>query len=223
MAKFKLTSLQKETLKFFSRNRFGQNFYWTGGTLLAYKYFDHRNSVDLDFFSENLYRDDEYLIFINELKKNLKAHKVIYTLKNNRRIYNIKKGREALKIELVYFPFPRIEKSKRVKDFGIKIDSLTNIMVNKTLSSYQRKEVKDIYDLYYYFSKKHKYKLTTLLKLVEKKFGVNIEGTLLLAKIEKNLENLDSIKPMLFSKISKSELRDFFQKEFDKLAERKIK
>jgi len=223
MAKFKLTPLQKETLKFFGQNKFGRNFYWTGGTLLAYAYFDHRNSVDLDFFSENLFRDDEYLIFINQLKNLTKAQKATFVLKNNRRIYTIKKGREVLKIELVYFPFKRIGKKNRLKDFGLFGDSLIDIMTNKTLSAYQRKEVKDAYDLYFYLSNKPTLKIENLIKKVERKFGILIESALLLAKIKKNLGKFQELQPMLFSKIDSEKVKTFFQNEFNKLAKKKIK
>jgi len=225
MAKFKLTALQKDVLKFFGQNAFGRNFYWTGGTLLAYAYFDHRNSVDLDFFSENLFRDDEYLIFINELKKKLKLQKVSYVLKNNRRIYRLKRGGEVLKIELVYFPFKSIEKKKKLKEFVVFADSLTDIMTNKTLSAYQRKEVKDIFDLYCYLGKKHRYNLEKLVTLVERKFGVSIELPLLLAKMLALLADFDKINPMIFDsdKNIKEKIENFFQKEFSTLARKKIK
>ena len=62
-----LNQLQIDILKFFAKNSFAKNFYWTGGTLLAYQYLHHRDSVDLDFFSDDLFSDNDYLIFINEL------------------------------------------------------------------------------------------------------------------------------------------------------------
>lgn len=225
MDKFKLTPLQKETLRFFAQNEFGRNFCWTGDTLLAYAYFDHRHSVDLDFFSENLFRDDEYLIFVNELKRKLKLQKVAYTLKNNRRIYSLKKGREVLKIELVYFPFKQIEKKKKLKEFSVYADSLTDIMTNKTLSAYQRKEVKDAYDLYYYLSGKAKLDLVRLTGLVEKKFGISIEISLLIAKIANLLAGFGKLKPLIFDRDRriKERIEEFFQNEFSSVARKNIK
>jgi len=77
MPEIKLSQLQREILKFFGQDNFGKNFYWTGGTLLAYFYFHHRLSFDLDFFSCNLFTDDQYLEFINRLKKAIGAKKII--------------------------------------------------------------------------------------------------------------------------------------------------
>ncbi|MFH1427624.1 MAG: nucleotidyl transferase AbiEii/AbiGii toxin family protein [Patescibacteria group bacterium] len=226
MAKnIKLTILQKDTLIFFSKNLFAKNFYWTGGTLLSYCYLHHRNSVDLDFFSNDLFSDDQYLIFINELKKFLKADKIILNVKNNRRLYLIKRKKEIVKLELVYFPFVNLEKRKKISEFSIKVDSLTDIMVNKTLSAYQRKEVKDAYDLYFYLRKNPKYSLEKLINLVEKKFGVQIEPLILLSKINALLDNLNSLKPLLLNpeKELNKKIRLFFQDNFNIIAKKKIK
>ncbi len=185
---------------FGEKDSFARNFYWTGGTLLAFKYLKHRKSVDLDFFSDNLFANDEYLSFINRLKKALNCQKITMTLSYNRRQYLIVRKSTTAKLELVYFPFTRIETRKTLKQYFVRVDSLTDIMVNKILSTYQRNEVKDIYDLYFYFKNKPKYNLRKLTKLVEKKFGVSIELILLLSKINKLVNNLDSITPLLLQK-----------------------
>lgn len=225
MLKAKLTKFQKETLIAIGENDFGKNFYWTGGTLLSSHYLYHRHSVDLDFFSDDLFQDDQYLLFINELKKKVKANKVSVIIKNNRRIYLIKRKKEEVKLELVFFPFLSIEKRVLLKEFSIKVDSLSDIMTNKILSTYQRNEVKDIYDLYCYFKKNPKYNLAELIDLAEKKFGVAVEPVLLLAKINKLASQLDSLQPLLFStqKNLAHNVKDFFQDIFNSIARGNIK
>jgi len=225
MPSIKLKKLQKDVLSFFGKHSFGKNFYWTGGTLLSYKYLHHRDSVDLDFFSGELFLDDEYLKFINSLKVAVGATKAKFDLDKNWRIYLVARGRELVKLELVYFPFKSIEKKARLKEFSLKVDSLTDIMVNKILSTYQRNEPKDVYDLYCYFSRKPKYNLQKLVDLVEKKFGVEIETTLLLAKINELANNLDLIQPLLLEpekNISKK-VKKFFQEIFNSLAKKYLK
>ncbi len=220
----KLTRLQKETLLAFSKIDFGRNFYWTGGTLLSYNYLHHRFSEDLDFFSDDLFQDDLYLLFIDELKKKVAANKVNVIIKNNRRIYLIRRKKEDVKLELVFFPFLPVEKRILLKEFSIRVDSLSDIMVNKILSSYQRNEVKDVYDLYCYLKSNPKHNLPKLVDLAEKKFGVAIEPVLLLAKINKLASQLDSIQPLLFSsrKNIARNVKDFFQNIFNSVAKRKI-
>lgn len=208
MPNINLSKFQKDVLIFFGKDTFGKNFYWTGGTLLAYQYFHHRISADLDFFSNDLFTDEQCLKFINR-----------------RRLYLIERGKETLKLEIVFFPFPAIEKRKILPEFSLKIDSLTDIMINKTLSIYQRNEVKDVYDLYCYLNNRPKYDLSKLIDLVEKKFGVAIEQTLLLAKINELITNFDNLQPLLITQQPEltKKVKTFFQRTFNLLAQKKIK
>jgi len=225
MYNIKLSKFQKDILIFFGKNPFGKNFYWTGGTLLAYQYLHHRISADLDFFSHDLFTDDQYLIFLNDLKKQIKAEKITLTIRQNRQLYLIEHGKEAVKLELVYFPFPAIEKKVLLPEFSIKVDSLTDIMVNKTLSTYQRQEPKDVFDLYCYLNDKSKYNLQKLIKLVERKFGIVIDSTMLLAKINELASQLDSLLPLLLvpQKDLSSKVKEFFQDIFNFTARNQIK
>ncbi len=236
MPNIQLSQLQKDILIFFGKNSFAGNFYLTGGTLLAYQYLHHRISVDLDFFSNDLFTDDQYLIFLNEFKNQIKAKKITLTLQQNRRLCFIERGGETVKIELVYFPFPAVEKKVFLSEFSLRVDSLTDIMVNKTLSTYQRQEPKDVFDLYCYLNpegeqvpygagNKPKYNLQKLIKLVERKFGLAIEPTILLAKINELAAQLNSLSPLLLApqKNSTQKIKKFFQSIFNSLAKKQIK
>ncbi len=225
MPDIKLTRLQKDVLSFFGQSYFTKNFYWTGGTLLSYFYLHHRDSVDLDFFSKDLFLDNEYLKFINDLKIAIKADKVKFNLDKNRRLYFIRRGSETVKLELVYFPFPSIEKKVHLKEFSLEVDSLIDIIVNKILSTYQRNEPKDIYDLYCYLNENPKYDFPKLVLLVEKKFGVEIEITMLLAKINELADSIDSLQPLLLKpeKNLSRKIKNFFQEIFNSIARKYIK
>lgn len=225
MHNIRLSQLQKNILNFFGKNHFGKNFYWTGGTLLAYQYLHHRISIDLDFFSDDLFTDDQYLMFSNDLKKQVKVKKITLTLQQNRRLYLAERNDEAVKLELVYFPFPAIEKKVFLPEFSLRVDSLTDIMVNKTLSTYQRNEPKDAFDLYCYLNNKPKYNLQKLIKLVDRKFGVAIESTMLLAKINELAAQLDSLSPLLIAprKDLKGKVKRFFQDIFNSIVKKQIK
>ena len=237
MRNIKLSQFQKDTLNSFGKIPFAKNFYWTGGTLLAYQYLHHRTSVDLDFFSNDLFLDDEYLIFLNELKTRVGAKKIGLTLQQNRRICLVEHGNEAVKLELVYFPFPAIEKKVLLPEFSLRVDSLTDIMVNKTLSTYQRNEPKDVFDIYCYLNPegvrqvgpygagKPKYELQKLIKLVERKFGVDIEPTILLAKINELTSQLDSLSLLLLApqKELTQKVKKFFQGIFNSIVKKQIK
>ena len=221
----KLTELQQNILKFFGQNNFGQNFYWTGGTLLAYHYLFNRRSVDLDFFSPDLFDDHDYLIFINQLKKAVGAEKINFTAELNRRLYLISNKKENIKLELVYFPFLATEKRKILKEFNVKFDSMADLMANKILSAYQRSEPKDVFDLYSYLVKKPKFNLARLIKLAEKKFGVEIEPLILFGKIIELADQLDLFTPLLLKpeKNLSIKVKTFFQLEFNRFARERIK
>ena len=225
MPDIKLSPLQKDVLSFFGKDFFGKNFYWTGGTLLSYLYFHHRLSVDLDFFSDDLYGDEQYLEFVNRLKKEVGAQKIVLTLQHNRRLYILERNNESIKLELVFFPFAAAGKRQTLTEFSFTADSLTDIMVNKILSAYQRQEPKDVFDIYCYLSNNPEYDLSQLIGLVEKKFGVAIEPVLLLAKINELADSLGKIRPLLIIPRPKltNQVKDFFQKIFNLLTKKKIK
>jgi predicted nucleotidyltransferase component of viral defense system len=225
MLNIQLSQLQKDVLIFFGKNRFAKNFYWTGGTLLSYQYLHHRTSLDLDFFSSDLFADDQYLTFLNQLKKEVKAKKITQTLQQNRRLYLVERGDEAIKLELVYFPFSAIEKKASLAEFSLQTDSLTDIMVNKILSTYQRHEPKDVFDLYCYLNNRPKHNLQKLINLVEQKFGIAIEPTTLLAKINELATQLDSISLLLLTpqKDLTKRVKKLFQNIFNSIAEKQIK
>jgi len=225
MLNIRLSKFQKDILNSFGKIPFAKNFYWTGGTLLAYQYLHHRTSVDLDFFSNDLFFDDEYLIFLNELKTRVGAKKIGLTLQQNRRICLVERDNEAVKLELVYFPFPAIEKKFFLPEFSLRVDSLTDIMINKTLSTYQRNEPKDVFDIYCYLGNKPKYELQKLIKLVERKFGVDIEPTILLAKINELASQFDSLSPLLLApqKDLTKKVKKFFQGIFNSIVKKQIK
>jgi predicted nucleotidyltransferase component of viral defense system len=225
MHNIRLSQLQKNTLIFFGKNPFGKNFYWTGGTLLSYQYLHHRTSIDLDFFSNDLFADDQYLTFLKELKNQVRAEKITLTIQQNRQLYLAERGDEAVKLELVYFPFPAIERKSFLPEFSLKVDSLADIIVNKTLSIYQRNEPKDVFDLYCYLKNKPKYNLQKLIKRVEQKFGVAIGSTMLLAKINELAAQLDSISPLLIipQKNLAKKVKEFFQNIFNSIAKKQIK
>jgi predicted nucleotidyltransferase component of viral defense system len=68
-----LTEHQKEVLDAVSSDELLANqFYFTGGTALSLVYLQHRESVDLDFFCENIFETEEILKVIGDLQKKSK-------------------------------------------------------------------------------------------------------------------------------------------------------
>ncbi len=130
------------------------NYYLTGGTPLAEFYLHHRYSEDLDFFIE------AQEVNLMAVQKVIKAAKEQFNLKNVS--YENFQGfhtfflefpnEEKLKVDFNYYPFPRIESGR--KEFGIAIDSLLDIAVNKIQSIGTRTKARDFIDLYFIVKEK---------------------------------------------------------------------
>jgi len=187
---------------------------WGGGTALSEIYLHHRQSDDIDIIIEDLPPLTELTILSNVIKKTFSANSKKSVTKMNRFQYffTLPQNRE-LKLEFVYYPFPKLGKIKK-KD-KLQIESLIDISVAKTLSAYQRREIKDTYDLFILLRDKH-FTLRTLIRGVEKKFGEHIDGGTLLARLKNNLKDFESLSPLIIGqKYSVQEMANCFQKEFN--------
>jgi len=221
MPKF-LSNFSKEVLKEIGKSELSKYFIWSGGTALAYWYLQHRKSFDLDFMSTDLFPDEFILSEIKKIANNLKTKKI-----EEQKIYNrynfwfIKK--ETLKLEFIFYPFPNIRKTERLKEFGIKIDSLEDILTNKMHAVFERSEPKDVFD-FYSIIKEKKIKFLTIFNWVNKKFGVEIDPVLFSSKVLEGADRLKEIKPMVIKKgLYKPEnIRSFFEKEAQNYLKKKI-
>lgn len=143
------------------------DFYLGGGTALSLYYFNHRESLDLDFFTRdfNETRIIEVVRLISAaLKRQIEL--IAQELRKNRikiLVYSVKIGKKkALKIDFIQDYFDCIKQPKIIN--GIKILSLEDIYIRKIYTvtgTYQiedeigrkiskggRQEAKDLYDLY---------------------------------------------------------------------------
>ena len=207
-----ITTLQKQVLDLFRKSSLKKGFYWTGGTLLSAYYLHHRQSKDLDFFSDSSFSYNQIIPFIRKLKTNLKLPYI-----EEKKVYDrwefFLHNKGDLRLEFVFYPHSRIRPRKKWQ--GISIDSLEDIAANKVMAFFDRNDPKDLFDLYCLLTKK-KHSLKTLLKLVEKKFGVKIEKMSFWSETHKSLDNLDEIAPLLISRDSQEkqkllkEIRDYF-------------
>ncbi|OGC03643.1 hypothetical protein A2276_07230 [candidate division WOR-1 bacterium RIFOXYA12_FULL_43_27] len=210
-----LTETQKTAIKTVGSEPKLSGFYLSGGTALSGYYLQHRWSDDLDFFTDQ--KPDLVFLhsFIEKLKATIGANSVRYERLNDRNIFFLQTGREELKMEFSEYPFPQLEKSV-VKD-GIKIDSLRDIAANKLMAMLDRFDPKDFVDLFFLLKG---FKLDTIRKDVEKKFGIKVDDVFLggeLAKV-KRVEAL----PKMIKKITAQELKDFFSQKAKELESKVI-
>ncbi len=222
MGKAILTPQQQKFLSlFFKKGNFPKLFYFTGGTALSEFYLHHRESEDLDFFSEKEVDILQIQTFLKSIKKKLGFEKIDYQTSFNRNLVYLYFPKDyILKTEFTYYPFPQIEKEINID--GIKIDSLLDIAVNKLFTVYQKPRIRDFIDLYFIL-KKENWNINDLLKKARIKFDWHIDfiqlGTQFIQL--KNLLKVDY--PKMLVELDNKALQDFFLKETMKLKEEILK
>jgi len=163
--KHTITAFQEKVLKTLADRI--NDFYLGGGTALSLYYFNHRESLDLDFFTQdfNKTRIDEIIGLIsNTLKRQTEL--IAQELRKDRikiLVYSVSIDKKrALKIDFIQDYLDCIKPPKPVN--GIKVLSLEDIYMRKIYAmtgTYQaedetgriisqggRQEAKDFYDLY---------------------------------------------------------------------------
>ncbi|MFA5855030.1 MAG: nucleotidyl transferase AbiEii/AbiGii toxin family protein [Candidatus Gracilibacteria bacterium] len=214
-----LTERQIAFLKEIGEHAFlTRNFYLSGGTALAGFYLFHRYSEDLDFFSENEVDPSQISIFFKSIKKKFGIKKIDFEQSYNRNLFFLHFNDEILKMEFTYYPFKRIEKG--TKKYGIPVDSLFDIAVNKLFSIYQRCKARDYIDLYM-ICKEGKISIAELIKTAKIKFDWHIDPIQLGTQFmkAKNAEDY----PRMILKLDKKTWQEFFKNEARKLGAQILK
>lgn len=208
-----LNAKQKQLLEIIGRDKnLCKFFYLTGGTALAEYYLRHRLSEDLDFFSEKEFDAQIIFVFWKKAQKEAGIKKVEYQQSFNRNLFFLDLGKETIKTEFTYFPFPRIEKKKKLGNLFV--DSLLDIAVNKIFTVYQKPRARDFIDLYFILQKEN-WQISDLIKKAKIKFDWHIDALQLGARFLQAKEVKDY--PRMIEKIDHAKWQEFFIKEVKKL------
>jgi len=218
-----LTVFQKEVLKKIGQSELSRFFVWSGGTALSARYLRHRLSVDLDFLSQDLLPDEYLLSQIRKIVKELRVRKIEEQKRFNRHEFWLRRGKETLKIEFVFYPFPYIKRPKKIQEFNLKLDSLEDILTNKAHAVYERAEPKDAFDFYCLLRVK-KMDFLKVFRWVEKKFGVRIDPALFISELLKGADSLLGIKPLILNRklFKPGVIKKYFQKEAEDYLKKKL-
>ncbi|OGH18431.1 MAG: hypothetical protein A2868_00585 [Candidatus Levybacteria bacterium RIFCSPHIGHO2_01_FULL_40_15b] len=184
-----------------------KKFYLSGGTALSCWYLHHRDSFDLDFFSEQEEVNSAYLIkWIASLKDKLGVVDIIHEVQFGFNFFNLTYSNgDKLKVDFSYFPSERIEKGIVWK--GLEIDSLYDIAVNKFHTIATSPRGRDYVDLYFIL-KQEDYPIEQLINDAAIKHGVR-QGTMQVAKqLLKSSEFTDISKILV--PFNKDEMNKFF-------------
>lgn len=216
-----LTELQKRFLELVIKEpSLVKNYYWTGGTVLSEFYLQHRESEDVDLFTEKKEVQIAPInVFVKKAVNNLKARDFTYTQFLGLHTFKFEFSRKlALKVDFNYYPFSILEKGGNYK--GLVYDSVIDIAVNKIQTIATGPRSRDFIDLYL-IHKTYKYETIDLMKKARQKFDYFTDPLHLASKFL--LANEVTDLPQMRIKIKDSEWRSFFTNEAKKLKKYSLK
>src|SRR3989344_2035849 len=187
-------------------------FYLSGGTALAEYYLHHRYSEDLDFFSPDEFPIEGVTAVLKKISTRVGVTGMRSEQSFNRNIFFLEIGNDTIKTEFTYYPFERIDTTK--KEGVLAIDSLLDIAVNKLFTIYQQPRARDFIDLYMICQEK-KWLITDLMMKAKIKFDWYVDPIQLGAQFFKAEEVKDY--PRLLVPFDDKVWQEFFITEARKL------
>lgn len=208
-----LTGLQRKFLELVLKEPYIlKNYYWTGGTVLSEFYLHHRDSEDIDLFTEKAEVDLPSISkFVGITGKKLKSAKISHSrfLGLQSFIFFLR-SKEKLKVDFNFYPFARINLGKKWN--GLEIDSLEDIAVNKIHTASMKPRARDFVDLFFLLNGKgcQAYSIPRLISYAKAKFDWHIDPVQLGENFAKVVTFTDF--PKMLVPFNPKEMEDFFLK-----------
>lgn len=205
---FHFTPIQKRFLTALLSDPFIRDtFYLTGGTALSACYLNHRQSEDIDLFSQTPLDEPRIVRSITEHISPIASH-IDYARISDRLAYTMDFPKnQHLKVDIVYYPYKPLESSGKTY-LGLPVDSVADIGVNKLMTLSQRTTGKDYVDLYYILKR---YTVWDLREGVAHKFKMDIEP-FYAASLYSNVDSIEAL-PIMKKNLSLDTLKTFFRKQ----------
>lgn len=188
-----------------------ERFYLTGGTALAACYLNHRESEDIDLFTDKPFDETVIMAAMGRITDSLRVKSTLAKIHERLRYDLAFPKNQLLKVDFVFYDFKHIEPVNSLD--RLSIDSIGDIAVNKLLALSQRTASKDFVDLYFLLKR---YTVWDLRQSVEHKFKLDIDPFYLSALFSKAEELTDM--PIMKKKLSLEVLKKFFLNEARALA-----
>lgn len=146
-----------QLIKVFQKNRlsFLKNFYLSGGTALSLQ-INHRQSIDLDFFSQKDFDPQA-------VQKELETLSKLTDLELDKNTLNA--FLKGVQVQFLGYPYPLLKPAYNWE--GINISSVLDIACTKLQTISQRGSKKDFVDLYFILNK---YSLKELFQKMDQKY-----------------------------------------------------
>ena len=179
----------------------------SGGTALSSWYLHHRESFDLDFFSEKEEVNANYLIrWLTDQKNKLEIADMTHEEQFGFNFFNLKYANgDKLKVDFSYFPSERIE--KRLVWNGLQIDSLYDIAVNKFNTIATTPRGRDYVDLYLIL-KENDWTLKQLMEDSAINHGIRQDTLHVARQLLRSVEFTDS--PKILIPFDRKDMNNFF-------------
>ena len=205
-----LTPIQRKFLELVVAEPYlRRKYYWTGGTVLAEIYLHHRESEDIDLFSE---KSEVHLPsvskFVSIVGAKMGAKKIEHSrflgLHSFLFVFN---GGSKLKVDFNYYPFTRINMGQRWN--GLEMDSLEDIAVNKIHTMAMKPRARDFVDLFFILKGgKYEFSVEELVKQAKIKFDWHINSLQLGENFAKVVTASDL--PRMLAPFNQQEMEKFF-------------
>lgn len=188
-----------------------EDWYLAGGTALTLQ-FDHRISVDLDFFTSREDFDPDFII------RTLTPLGWVTTLREKGTLYGELKG---AKISFIAYPY-FTPKKPFIPYKNIQILDGFDIAVMKIIAISQRGKKRDFFDLYWYVENKES--LLDVLKRVDSQFP-NLAHNYhhILKSLTYFEEAEDDPEPQIFFNITWNQIKQYFLKIVPEIADKILK
>lgn len=178
-------------------------------------YLQHRQSIDLDFFT---LKEVDSQVIIRIVDEWSKKYNFKYSSEFIEKIYIFYltfSGKQKLKVDFAYYPYSRLRKG--LKKQGMDIDSQFDIAVNKLMVVIQRENVKDFIDLYYLLKE---FTFWDLFRGVESKFKQKLEPMLLASDFLK-IEEFDFL-PKMVKPLDLEKLKKYYRNLAEKIGKKGV-
>lgn len=183
-----------------------EHFYLTGGTALSSWYCHHRESYDLDFFSEQRFDYDRIIRWFRQKDEAINPRAMIFDEDWGFLEVKIRyPDNERLKIDFNHYSPKRLKGGIIWK--GLTIDSIYDIAINKLQTISERPRTRDYVDLCFIL-KTRSWALSRLIKDGAKKFGERMDVLQLSKNFLKSVEHVDL--PIMLIPFDRNEMDRFY-------------
>ena len=170
-----LSHFQSQALELFKKSPLATSFYLSGGTALAEFYLHHRQSEDLDFFTQEELNLKSLQKLASSISQMTPLNKIEFQRGFGLYTFFFYPQGEVVKYKIDFgqYPFGSIEPLK-IFD-RLKVESLFDLAVNKAQTLASQPRARDFIDLYFILQAQKDWSLESLLQQAHEKFEMFVD------------------------------------------------